>query len=111
MALRDLIRRLERSASGEMESFKLRDGTTYFYDRAATYRELYLFCYDMELATESDVLPQPPEILERITEAQDPSEVVERFKPRDPVGGFVNRGELYDVDVLVRERRLVLREE
>jgi hypothetical protein len=104
MALRDLIGRLERSASGELESFKLTDGSTYFYDRVAAYRELFLYAYDVELG-DADKWDQPPEVLQRICEAQDPAAVLARFEPKD----FMNLPEVVDVDVLVRERRLVLR--
>jgi len=109
MARRDLLKRLERSATGELDSFKLRDGSVFYYNRTETYAALYLFCYDMELATESDVLPQPPEILHKMCQAEDPAEVLERFKPTNPQGAFVDLSWVYDLDVLVRERRLVLR--
>jgi hypothetical protein len=40
-------------------------------------------------------------------EARYPAAILERFKPEDPQRAFVNLGELYDTDVLFRERRLV----
>jgi hypothetical protein len=40
-------------------------------------------------------------------EAKDPAAVLEQFKPDDPERAFVNVAELYDTDVLLRERRLV----
>jgi hypothetical protein len=40
-------------------------------------------------------------------EARNPAALLERFKPEDPQRAFVNLAELYDTDVLVRERRLV----
>ena len=40
-------------------------------------------------------------------EARDPAAVLERFKPEDPQRAFVDVTQIYDTDVLVRERRLV----
>jgi hypothetical protein len=37
MALRNWLRRLERDARGDLESFELLDGSTYFYDSLQTY--------------------------------------------------------------------------
>jgi hypothetical protein len=106
MSLRGWIKRLERDASEDLESFELLDGSTYYYDRLETYKELYLHAYDVQLG-DADKWPEPPEVYRKMCEARDPATVVERFKPEDPQRAFVNLGELYDTDVLVRERRLV----
>jgi hypothetical protein len=104
--MRSWIRRLERHASEELESFELLDGSTYYYDRLETYKELFLHASDVQLG-DADKWPEPPEVYCRMCEAKDPAAVLERFKPEDPERAFVNLAELYDTDVLVRERRLV----
>jgi hypothetical protein len=106
MALRNWLRRLERDARGDLESFELLDGSTYFYDPLETYMELFMHAYDVQLG-EADKWPEPPEVYRRMCEARDPAAVLERFKPEDPQRAFVNLAELYDTDVLVNERRLV----
>jgi hypothetical protein len=106
MGLRNLIRRLERSAAEDLESFELWGGGVYYYDRLETSKDLFLHAYDVELG-ECDKWPEPPEICRKMCEAKDPAAVLERFRPEDPVRAFVNPAELYDVDVLVNERRLV----
>jgi hypothetical protein len=106
MGLRNLIRRLERSATGDLDSFKLRDGSIYYYDPVETYKEMFLHAYDVELG-HADEWPQPPEIYRKICEARDPAAVLARFEPKHPEGAFVNPSEVFDLDVLVRERRLV----
>ena len=45
--MRSWIRRLERDARGHLESFELLDGSTYYYDRMETYKELFMHAYDV----------------------------------------------------------------
>jgi hypothetical protein len=104
--MRSWIRRLERAASEDLDSFELLDGSTYYYDRLETYEELFLHAYDVQLG-DADKWAEPPEVYRRMCEARDPAAVLERFKPEDPQRAFVNLAELYDTDALVRERRLV----
>jgi hypothetical protein len=106
MSLRGWIKRLERRAHEELESFELLDGSTYYYDRLETYKELFLHAYDVQLG-DADKWPEPPEVYRKMCEARDPAAVLKRFKPEDPERAFVNLAEIYDTDVLVRERRLV----
>jgi hypothetical protein len=104
--MRSWIRRLERAASEDLESFELLDGSTYYYDRLETYEELFLHACDVQLG-DADKWPEPPEVYQKMCEAKDPAEVLERFKPEDPERAFVDVTQIYDTDVLVRERRLV----
>jgi hypothetical protein len=104
--MRSWIRRLERAASEDLESFELLDGSTYYYDRLETYEELFLHAYDVQLG-DADKWAEPPEVYRRMCEARDPAAVLERFKPEDPQRAFVDVTQIYDTDVLVRERRLV----
>jgi hypothetical protein len=104
--LRTLLKNLKRDARGELESFVLEDGSRYYYDRLETYRELFLHAYDLQLGM-GDKWPEPPEIYLKICQAKDPAAVLERLRPENSQGAFVNPAELYDTDVLVYERRLV----
>jgi hypothetical protein len=106
VGLRGWMKRLERGAREDLESFELLDGTTYYYDQLETYKELFLHACDAQLG-DSDKWAEPPEVYRKMGEARDPAAVLKRFKPEDPQRVFVNPAELYDADVLVRERRLV----
>jgi hypothetical protein len=39
--------------------------------------------------------------------SRDPAAVLEKLRPENPQGAFVNLADLFDPDALVRERRLV----
>src|SRR5215218_2666233 len=104
--MRSWIRRLERDARGHLESFELLDGSTYYYDRLETLKELFLHAYDVQLG-DAEKWPEPPEIYRMICEAKDPAAVLERLKPDNPQSAFVDPTALYDTQVLVNERRLV----
>jgi hypothetical protein len=106
MGLRSWLKRLERAASEDLESFELLDGSIYYYDRLQTYKELFLHAYDVQIG-DAHKWPEPPEVYRKMCEAKDPAAVLEQFKPDDPERAFVNVAELYDTDVLLRERRLV----
>jgi len=107
MALRNWLRRLERDARGDLESFELLDGSTYFYDPLETYMELFMHACDVQLG-EADKWPEPPEVYRRMCEARDPAAVLERLGPEEPEGAFVDVSYIFDTNVLVNERRLVL---
>jgi hypothetical protein len=40
--MRSWIKRLERRAHEDLESFVLQDGSTYYYDRLEIYKDLFL---------------------------------------------------------------------
>jgi hypothetical protein len=105
MGLRGWLKRLERAASEDLESFELLDGSTYFYDRLETYGELFVHACDLQLGRGE--WPKPPEVYCKMCEARDPARVLEQFRPEDPERAFVNLAELYDTHLLVNERRLV----
>jgi|SRR5215211_4389618 hypothetical protein len=106
MSFRSWLKRLERVASEDLESFVLLDGSTYYYDRLETYKVLFLHACDVQLG-DADKWPEPPEVYRKMCEARDPAAVLQRFRPEDPERAFVNVAELYETDVLVNERRLV----
>jgi hypothetical protein len=84
MRFRNWLKRIERCAREHYDSFELRDGSTYYYDCEETSKELFLHAYDVELG-ERDKWPEPPEICRKMCEAKDPTAVLERFRPEDPV--------------------------
>jgi hypothetical protein len=106
MELRQWVKRLERDASEHLESFELLDGSTYYYDRMETYKELFMHAYDVQLG-DADKWPEPPEVYRKMCEARNPQAVLERLMPEDPQGAFVDPTAIVDVEALVRERRLV----
>ena len=105
MGLRGWLKRLERGASEDLASFELLDGSTFYYDRLETYKELFVHAYDVQVG--KGEWPEPPEVYRKMCEARDVAEVLEQLKPEDPERSLVNLAALYDTDVLVRERRLV----
>jgi hypothetical protein len=105
MGLRGWLKRLERGASEDLASFELLDGSTYYYDRLETYKELFVHAFDLQVG--KGEWPEPPEVYRKMCEARDLAEVLERFKPEDPERSLVNLAALYDTDALVNERRLV----
>jgi len=89
-----------------LESFELLDGSTYYYDRLETYKELFMHAYDVQLG-DADKWAEPPEVYRKMCEARDPAAVLERFRPEDPERAFVDVTQIYDTDALIRERRQV----
>jgi hypothetical protein len=106
MGFRNWLRRLERAASEDLESFVLEDGSIYYYDRLETYKQMFLHAYDMQLG-DADKWPEPPEVYRKMCEAKDPATVLERFKPENPQSAFVDPAALFETEALVNERRLV----
>ena len=104
--MRSWIRRLERDARGHLESFELLDGSTYYYDRLETYGELFVHACDLQLGRGE--WPEPPELYRKMCEARDPAAVLERLGPEEPEGALVDVSYIFDTNVLVNERRLVL---
>jgi hypothetical protein len=85
IALRDKLRRLEKLARGTMDSFVLRDGTRHFFDRQEAFGQAFQFFSDSMRADHSgEPRPDPPPILEAISNARDREDALERA-----LGGFV----------------------
>jgi hypothetical protein len=106
MTLKGHLKRIEQSLRGMLESFELLDGSTYYYDRLETHKELFLHAVDVQLG-EAEKWPEPPEVYRKMCEARDPAAVLERFRPEDPQSAFADPAALFDTDALVNERRLV----
>ena len=105
MALRRWLRHLERDARGDLESFELQDGSTYFYDRLEVAKELFLYANDVQLGR-AENWDKLPEVLRKVCEARDPAAVLKRFEPKIPQA-FFDPAEVFDTDALIRERRLI----
>ena len=101
--MRSKLRRLERAARGHLDSFELRDGNTYYYDRLETTKELFLHSVKCLGADSLEDWPAPPEIYMKLLEARAPAAVLASF---DPPGGPAFAEFPYDRDTLVSERRL-----
>ena len=106
MTLKGHLKRIEQSLRSMLESFELLDGSTYYYDRLETHKELFMHAYDVQLG-DADKWSEPPEVYRMICEARDPATVLECFKPNNPQSAFVDPAALFDTDALVDERRLV----
>jgi len=107
MLLRSRLRRIERGLRGELNSFPLRDGSTYFYEPEQVDSDLFVFSYQVRCGEPPE---EPPEILRKVAEAKDPRGALAKLD-LDPGTLAAANGpldEVVDLDVLVRERRLVV---
>ena len=102
MGIRDKVRRLEKAAEGELESFELLDGSRFYYDPMEAAKELFLHGYDCALGC---AVSEVPDIYLAVCKAKDPAAILERLVPSDKAAWFTELP--YDRDVLVSERRLV----
>jgi|SRR5829696_6976233 hypothetical protein len=100
--LRGRIKKAEREARGDLDSFLLLDGSRFWFDATEACEELFLHAYHLGLGR----VEEPPELYRMLTRAQDPVAVLERLKPGS-AQAFVDPSSLYDYDALVHERRLV----
>ncbi len=80
MALRDRLRRLEKTMRGQLASFELIDGSRYFFEPDAVWWQLFLHGSNcMEADYRSELRPKPPEILKAVAKAKDRRSAVERL--------------------------------
>ena len=103
--MRRWIKRLERGARGEVESFELRDGSRYWFGPLEVAKELFLHGIECGRAGSLEEWPEPPEGYPKICEAKDPTAVLEGFVPSDKEAWFIEFP--YDRHALISERRLV----
>jgi hypothetical protein len=102
--LRALVAKLKRDVKGELDSFPLEGGGHHYYDHLEASKQMFLHAvYLQEGSQESE----PPQILRKLTQAKDPGEVLDRYKPENPHRAFVDLSQLYNREILVNERRLV----
>jgi hypothetical protein len=116
MGLRQWIKRLEHSASGELESFELRDGSRHYYDAAGGECFLHAMrCVRAE--SEGKPYPKPPQTIQALTSvaARDRGAALEHLAtdtfPYDRQA-FIERGELVERSMVASEagKRLRYRE-
>jgi hypothetical protein len=103
MGLRDQVRRLKLDLEGSLETFELLDGSLYHYDALEVHKELFLHALDLQLGR----VGEPPELYRMICAARDPEGVLKALEPENPEQAFVNPSEIYDREILIKERRLV----
>jgi hypothetical protein len=92
------MRRVERAARGEIESFELRDGSRYYFD--PTSWDLFMYWIECGTAGNASNWPEPPEVVRKLTEAKDVAQAIEMVR-----GGGWN-SLVYDEEALITERRL-----
>jgi hypothetical protein len=101
--MRRWIKRLEHAARGDLVSFVLLDGSRYYYDKTEADKQLFIHACDLQLGGQ----PEPPEVLTKLCQARNPAAVLPRFLPERPEQAFMDLGACYDIDALVKDRRLV----
>ena len=99
MGLREWIKRMERAAKGDLESFELLDGSRYYFDRLETHRLMFMHWFACARAGNPCDWPPAPEILQKLCEARDLDSALEVVASK---GEFLP----YDRDLLITERRL-----
>jgi hypothetical protein len=98
MGFRNWVRRLERASREDLESFELESGSRFYFDPASP--ELFLH-WTQCARTSADRWPEPPEVVRKLCEARDVEEAGRKVRGEGGFSFFV-----YDVDILVAERRL-----
>ena len=96
--LRSWIKRLERASREHLASFELLDGSRQFFDPTAP--DLFLHWYEC-VGNSAHNWPEPPEVLRKLTEAKDVERAAELVRG-EGTSDFLP----YDVETLIRERRL-----
>jgi hypothetical protein len=102
--MKNKLRRLERAARGNLESFELRDSSHCWYEPMETAKELFLHSVDCLRANSLEDWPEVPEFSVKVCEAKDPATVLERLVPSGREAWFIELP--YDREVLISERRL-----
>jgi hypothetical protein len=90
MGLRSFVKKLERTARGQLASFELADGTTYYYNEMEAKKRVFVHALDCTLNL-GDAGEDPPEILRMIARAKDRRAALKSFLPRQergPIGTF-----------------------
>lgn len=99
MPLRSWIKRMEKAAKGNLESFELLDGSRYYFDPMSF--SLFLHMCDCLHAGSAHNWPEPPEVVRKLTEAKDVERAIEQLRGEAAYDFLV-----YDIEVLINERRL-----
>ena len=107
MAPKDKLRRLERAARGQLESFELEDGSRFYYDP----EQGEVFLHSMEClhaqGEGATTFPEPPPVVKAIARAKDRRAAFERVYSGDfsvlpyDRDALIERGELVPVSMVV----------
>jgi hypothetical protein len=98
MGLKSWMRRIERAAQGEVESFELLDGSRYYYD--PTSWDLFMHWIECGRAGNARNWPEPPEVVRKLTEAKDVARAIEKVR------GEGWNALVYDEETLITKRTL-----
>jgi len=104
VTLRNWIKRLERGAREDLESFVLEDGSRFYYDPKSA--ECFLHSMDcLRAQGEGEItFPEPPETIKAIARARDKGAALHHLYPPGSFGVFP-----YDVEALLERGELVPR--
>jgi hypothetical protein len=79
MALRDKLRRLEKTMRGKLAHFELADGQTYYFDPEEAFKITFRFFTDSMYADwRREPRPEPPEVLMAVADARDRGAALEQ---------------------------------
>jgi hypothetical protein len=98
--LRSWIKRLEHAARGNLASFELLDGSSYYFDPGSW--SLFLHWYECITAGSAHNWPEPPEVMRKVCEAKDPQLALEQVMADSGTFSYL----VYDPEVISTERRL-----
>src|SRR5919199_1623203 len=103
--IRNLLRRLEKSAEGSADYFELADGSRHWFDPGQVGMDIFMHGSEsIRAGFRDEGRPEPPEILRALTRAKDRRAAVEKLYPKGSTPFMV-----YDVDTLVEGGKLVPR--
>ena len=78
MGLRSWVKRMERAARGDLESFVLEDGSRHYYDPASGERFLHAMeCLRVQHLG-GEAFPEPPETIKALARARDRAAALEQ---------------------------------
>jgi hypothetical protein len=101
------LRRLERRSRRNLASFRLIDGSAYYYAPDQAYVGFILYCYHLGTGFEAEV----PEVYRRLEQAADIPAALEQLRPDRPDLAPHTLEDVFDIEHLLETRELVVREE
>lgn len=94
---RSRVRALQKMANGQVESFALRDGSRYYFDRQQAALAIFMYAFDKTLREEEE--PRVPEFIRVVLEeAANPRAVLQTFRTGDPSKMFCDPVDLLGAD-------------
>jgi hypothetical protein len=93
---RSRVRALQNKANGQVESFPLRDGSRYYFDRQQAALAIFMYAFEKTLREEE---PRVPEFIRVVLEeAANPRAVLQTFRTGDPSKMFCDPVDLLGAD-------------